>query len=119
MVFSTIYVLCLLIAILVLNIFAQKTGLHQAFFTYRADVKFFGHSNTICPFGILPTVLAMVISLWWESIETTCKTVQPFISMHCGAKCPSRGLGLSYASSFSLFAFLRALKKLLPAIAHY
>lgn len=110
MLFLTFYILGLLTAVLTLNIFAQKAGLYQTFFTYRANVKLFGHANTISPFAIIPTMFAIVITLWWESIDTTCRTVQPFISMHRGARYPSKGLGLSYASSFWLFASLRASK---------
>jgi hypothetical protein len=110
MIYLTLYVLGLLTAILVLYIFAQRAGLHHTFFTYRASVKLFGQANTISPFAIIPTLLAIVITLWWESIDTTCRTVQPLTSVHRSAKCPSKGLGLSYASSFWLFASLRALR---------
>ena len=105
-----LYILALLAAIVVLHVYAQRSELHQAFFTYRANIKLLGHSNTVSPLSVIPTLLAIVVTLWWESVDTNCRTVQPYISMQHDAKRPSQGIALSYLSWFWLFASLKALK---------
>jgi hypothetical protein len=105
-----LYVSGLLVAMVVLFQLAQRSQLHQAFFTYRADVVLFGDETTISPFALVPTLLAVVISLWWESINSTCRSAQPYISMCKGAAAPSQSTGLSYASSFWLWTSIKALK---------
>jgi hypothetical protein len=82
----------------VLYDYARRSELHQAFFTYRANIKLLGHSNTVSPLSVIPTLLAIVVTLWWESVDTTCRTVQPYISMQHDAKRPSQGIALSYLS---------------------
>jgi hypothetical protein len=105
-----LYIVGLLTGMVVLFQFARRSELYQAFFTYRANVKLFGNANTISPFAIVPTVLAVVIALWWESLDSTCRTVQPYVSMYRGAKRPHESIGLSYASSFWLWASFNALR---------
>ncbi|KAH6616889.1 hypothetical protein C7974DRAFT_319174 [Boeremia exigua] len=89
-----LYISGLLAGMVVLFQFAQRSQLHQAFFTYRANVMLFGNESTISPFAIIPTVLAVVIALWWESIDSTCRSVQPYISMYKGAATPLQSTGL-------------------------
>jgi hypothetical protein len=105
-----LYIVGLLTGMVVLFRFAQLSELHQAFFTYRANVKLFGKANTISPFATIPTLLAVIIALWWESLDSTCRTVQPYVSMYRGAKHPLESIGLSYASSFWLWASVAALR---------
>ena len=105
-----LYTLGLLTGIVVLHEYARRSGLHQAFFTYRVNMKLLGHVNTISPFPIIPTSLAIIVTLWWESVDTTCRTVQPYISMQHNAKRPSQGIVLSYVSHFWLFTSFKALK---------
>ncbi|KAJ8117434.1 hypothetical protein OPT61_g1379 [Boeremia exigua] len=105
-----LYIIGLLAGMAVLFWFAQRSELHQAFFTYRANVTLFGNTNTISPFAIIPTILAVVIAMWWESIDSTCRSVQPYISMYKGAETPLRSTGLSYASSFWLWVSFKALR---------
>jgi hypothetical protein len=105
-----LYVSGLLVGMVVLFHLAQRSQLHQAFFTYRANVKVFGDENTISPFALVPTVLAVVVALWWEAIDSTCRSVQPLISMYKGATVPVQSIGLSYASSFWLWTSFKALK---------
>jgi hypothetical protein len=104
------YTIGLLTGMVVLFQFAKRSELHQAFFTYRTNVKLFGKVNTISPFAIIPTLFAVIIALWWESLDSTCRTVQPYVSMHHGAKYPLQSIGLSYASSFWLWASVAALR---------
>lgn len=107
--FLLLYALGLLVAIVTLRQFARRSGLHQAFFTYRISIKLFGKANTLSPLTIIPTLLSIVIALWWESLDATCRAVQPFISMLRGKTRPSQGAGLSYASSFWLAVCIKAL----------
>jgi hypothetical protein len=104
------YVFGLLGGIVTLFEFARRSELHQAFFTYRANFKIFGNINTISPFAVVPTTLAIGITLWWESVDNTCRLVQPYIGMYHNAKRPSQGIGLSYAPSFWIWASFKALR---------
>ncbi|KAH3984651.1 hypothetical protein HBH98_160680 [Parastagonospora nodorum] len=105
------YVLGLLAGVVALYESARRSGLHQTFFTYRAEINVFGDANTISPFAIIPTVLAIVISLWWESVDTTCRTIQPYISMYHGEEARTDTVRLSYMSCFWLWASLKALRE--------
>jgi hypothetical protein len=104
------YAACLFAGTTILFVLAQRSELHQAFFTYRANIKVFGSSNYVLPFAILPTVLAVVITIWWDSVNITCRLVQPYTAIHHATQRPSQGLGLSYASHFWLGASAKALK---------
>jgi hypothetical protein len=105
-----LYILGLLAGIVVLHELSRRSGLHQAFFTYRTSIKLLGNENTISPFAIVPALLAVIATLWWESVDTTCRTVQPYISMQHHAKRPSQGIGMSYVSSYWVFASVKALQ---------
>lgn len=105
-----LYIAALLAAMAVLYNFSRRSKLHQAFFTYRAQIDILGNASTISPFAVIPTVLAIAISLWWESVDNTCRMIQPYISMYHEAETPSRSIGLSYASSFWLWASFKALR---------
>jgi hypothetical protein len=106
-----VYALSFFAGTVILFTFARRSELHQAFFTYRANIKVFGNANTISPFAIIPTVLAILINLWWETVDSTSRLVQPYVSMFHGPKRPSESTSLSYASCFWLWASLKAVRK--------
>lgn len=111
LVFLLSYVCALLVGIVALHVLAQRSSLHQSFFTYRARIKIFGKPNMISPFSVVPTIFAVVITLWWESVDTTCRTVQPYVSIRHTAKTPLSSVGLSYGSSFWIWASWKALRR--------
>ncbi len=105
-----LYTTALLVAAAVLLAFAQGSNLRQRFFTYRADVNIFGDTASISPFSIIPTLLSVVLSLWWGSIDNACRALQPFLNMSSAARKPSEGAGLTYVSTFWLWASYKAAK---------
>ncbi|KAH7076885.1 hypothetical protein BKA63DRAFT_411342 [Paraphoma chrysanthemicola] len=75
------YVSLILMATSVLFGISQRSSLRQSFFTYRAHVNVLGIDGLISPVTIVPVAFAIIIALWWESIDNTLKALQPFISM--------------------------------------
>lgn len=104
------YVLALLVATAVLFKFAGTSALRQEFFIYRANIDLLGHDASFSPFAIIPTFLAVGITLWWDSIDQACRALQPLLAISHDAEIPSHGIGLSYASSFWLWASAKAAK---------
>lgn len=104
------YVLALLIATAILFKFAGTSALRQTFFIYRANIEMFGHDASFSPFAIIPTFLAVGVTLWWDSIDQACRALQPYLAISYDTETPSRGIGLSYASSFWLWASAKAAK---------
>jgi hypothetical protein len=88
-----------LIAVLVLNAFSVRSQLFQLAFIYEADVSKFGLSfSTFAPISIAPTVVSIVVGLWWDQLDVTWRILQPFISMSRGPVAISAGAGLTYRS---------------------
>jgi hypothetical protein len=104
------YVLALLVATAILFKFAETSALRQKFFIYRANIEMFRHDASFSPFAVIPTFLAVGVTLWWDSIDQACRALQPYLAISHDAETPSRGIGLSYASSFWLWASAKAAK---------
>jgi hypothetical protein len=98
----------LLVAMATLLGFAQISELRQDFFTYRKKLHFLGSAPSFSPFSIIPTLLSMIISWWWSSIDSMCRALQPYLSMSHQPRKPSQGIGLTYVSSFWLWASVKA-----------
>lgn len=104
------FVVALLVATAVLFRFAGTSALRQTFFIYRANIDMFGHDASFSPFAITPTFLAVGVTLWWDTIDQACRALQPYLAISHDAETPSRGIGLSYTSSFWLWASVKAAK---------
>ncbi|KAH6629643.1 hypothetical protein C7974DRAFT_312087 [Boeremia exigua] len=87
-----LYILALLAAVSILFGLSQKSNLHQALFTYRANLEVFGGVKEFSPLAFTSTFLAVAVSLWWESIDNACRTLQPFIAMSSEPKLLSKDL---------------------------
>ena len=105
-----IYILALLAVVSTLFALSQKSNLHQALFTYRAKLDIFGGVKSFSPLAFVSTLLAVAITLWWESIDSACRTLQPLIAMSAEPKLLSKGIGLSYESTFWLWTSAKASK---------
>ncbi|KAF2465767.1 uncharacterized protein BDR25DRAFT_161827, partial [Lindgomyces ingoldianus] len=107
------YVLCLIVGVAVLQHFANRSsGLYQSAFVFQANLPGLNQNlGTIAPFSIIPTLMAIAVGLWWEGLDKSFRTLQPYFAMS-NSKSPvrvSRGFGLSYQSSYWLFATCKAL----------
>jgi hypothetical protein len=88
-----------MVAILVLNAFSARAQLSQAAFIYEANVSKLGLSfSTFAPISVAPTVISIVVGLWWDQLDSTWRMLQPFISMSRGPVPIRDGAGLTYRS---------------------
>lgn len=99
-------------AISVLLGFSETEGLYQTAFVYQLDFKVAGMElDAINPASILTTFLAVCISLWWGSVDSSMRKLQPFLAL---AKEPVKGqdgASLTYEASYMLWAAFRAVKR--------
>ena len=75
------------------------------------NFRFFGHAGSFSPLTLVTTVLAITVRLWWEAIDDTCRTLQPFLPMSYATRSLSRGLNLSYTTSSWIWASSKASRK--------
>jgi hypothetical protein len=68
-------------AIATLYAMSSTAGLRQAPFVYQMDLNVLQGSATLAPYKILPTLLALVVKLWFGAVGDTLKSLQPYISM--------------------------------------
>jgi hypothetical protein len=103
--------LAIAVAISVLLGVSETQGLYQTAFVYQLDFKVVGMQlDAINPASVLTTFLAACIALWWGSVDSSMRKLQPFLAL---AKRPVRGLegaGLSYEASYMLWAAIRAIR---------
>lgn len=100
-----------LIVITVLYHFARHNQLNQKAFLYEADLKFTENLvGKFAPHSILPTLLAVIIGLWWGSLEGVFKSAQPLIAMSKKPVARSESTKLSYQSSYLAWATTKAVK---------
>jgi hypothetical protein len=88
-----------MVAILILNAFSARSLLSQHAFIYEANISRLGLSfSNFAPISIAPTVVSIVVGLWWDQLDSTWRMLQPFISMSRGPVPISDGAGLTYRS---------------------
>ncbi|KAF2001470.1 hypothetical protein P154DRAFT_490415 [Amniculicola lignicola CBS 123094] len=105
----TLGLACLIVGLVVLKHFADDAQLHQSAFVYQARFSLLRtRISTIAPYSIVPTILAVVIGLWWDALDKSFRTLQPFLSMSKVSPVISKGAGLSYQGSYWAFAAVKA-----------
>ncbi|KAF1965119.1 hypothetical protein BU23DRAFT_629080 [Bimuria novae-zelandiae CBS 107.79] len=104
------YIAVLIIAITVVHKFASDSDLKKGFFIYRLNVDTLGRLGSFTPFSIIPTALAVLLGLWWNSLDVTFRVLQPYVSMSQAPREISRGAYVSYQSSYWLWATGKATK---------
>ncbi|KAI0192849.1 hypothetical protein F4808DRAFT_475445 [Astrocystis sublimbata] len=101
-----------LIAILTLYIYSKGHKLYQKAFAYTVSVSVKGVDlGDVNPASILTTLVAIIIGLWWGSLDTNLRRTQPFLAMAKGPVIASKGASISYRSSYLLWASTRAAKR--------
>lgn len=99
-------------AISVLLGFSETEGLYQTAFVYQLDFEVVGmHLDAINPASVITTLLAVCTALWWGSVDSSIRKLQPFLAL---AKKPVRGregAALSYETSYMVWAAIRAIKR--------
>jgi len=108
--FLALYIAALIIAVAVVYTFSNRSALEGGLFTYRIDLNALGHLGTFTPFSIIPTTLAVLLGLWWNGLDSTFRTIQPYITMSKSPTQIPRGAYVSYQSSYWLWATGKASK---------
>ena len=97
-------------AILVLFILAKTSGLYESAFTYQTNIlPSKSDLFTFAPYSIIPTLLAVIVSLWWDNIDDTFRRLQPFVAMARKAVPVSPNIGLSYIAAYPIWTVIKAL----------
>lgn len=102
--------IALIVGIAVLYHFSGMTGLYEKAFVWQIQLSSTNKGlSSVAPFSIIPTLFATGISLWWGAIDDNFRRLQPFLAMCNKGTRFSRGPGLSYQSTFWVWAFVKAL----------
>ncbi|KAF2125155.1 hypothetical protein P153DRAFT_390003 [Dothidotthia symphoricarpi CBS 119687] len=97
------------VAVLILSLFSSQSRLSQVAFVYKTDVSRLGLSfPSFAPISIAPTVVSIVIGLWWGQLDMMFRVLQPFISMSREPTPITKGAGLSYRSNTWVGAAIKA-----------
>lgn len=103
------FLILILVAVLVLNAFSARSRLSQLAFVYEADVSKLGLSfSTFAPISIAPTVVSIVIGLWWDQLDSTFRILQPYFAMSQRPTPITNGAGLTYRSKTWAGAAIKA-----------
>lgn len=99
----------LMAAVIVLYKYSRNSQLYQTFFVYSTNITVFGSQlSGVAPFPMIPTLLGVVVNLWWGAIDDNARHLQPYLSMSKRSTPISRGVGLSYQSSYGIWAAWKA-----------
>jgi hypothetical protein len=105
----SLFLICVLVAVMVLNAFSTQSRLSQQAFIYEANISKLGLSfSTFAPISIAPTVISIVIGLWWDQLDSTFRILQPYISMSRQPTPIRNGAGLTYRSKTWIGAAIKA-----------
>ncbi|PSN74373.1 hypothetical protein BS50DRAFT_539590 [Corynespora cassiicola Philippines] len=105
------YLACVLAGLITLYILARESRLYKSAFVWETNLPFFSSQiSAFAPFSIVPTILAIGISLWWSSLDATLRRLQPYLAMSKEPLKPKDGVCLSYQSSYWAWAMVKALK---------
>ncbi|KAI1126904.1 hypothetical protein F5Y10DRAFT_202426 [Nemania abortiva] len=103
-----------LTAIAYLYWYSDAFGLYQTAFVYAFDISVGGLDlGNVNPASLITTIVAVSIGLWWGSLDAVLRRIQPYLVL---AKRPitgssSEAIGISYVSSYLLWATWRAMKR--------
>ncbi|KAI1425350.1 hypothetical protein F5Y12DRAFT_714398 [Xylaria sp. FL1777] len=106
--------LTILTAIAYLYWYSDAVGLYQTAFVYAFDISVGGLDlGDVNPASLITTIVAVSIGLWWASLDTTLRRIQPYLVLAKKSitRSGSEGALISYISSYLLWATWRALKR--------
>ncbi|KAJ8132678.1 hypothetical protein O1611_g940 [Lasiodiplodia mahajangana] len=101
-----------MITILTLYIYSRGHKLYQKAFVYTISVSITGVDlGDANPASIVTTLVAVIIGLWWGSLDTNLRRAQPFLALATGPVNGFKGASISYRSSYLLWASARAARR--------
>lgn len=107
-----VLLLSVLAAIATLYAISRKQGLHQSAFVFAVDIEVNGESyGQVNPASIVTTLLGVCVSLWWGSLDSTLRQLQPFLALAAEPVYGWKGISVSYGSSYLLWAAQRAVRR--------
>lgn len=102
----------LLAAILALSRIAIDGVLQQEAFVYQIHTSIFDDDwAAFSPFSVVSSIIAVMIGLWWGSIDSVLRSLDPYICMSRSPRDMVNGAGLSYTSSYWFWASYKAARK--------
>lgn len=107
-----VLLLSLLASIATLYAYSKKQSLHQSAFVFAIDIKVSGKSyGQVNPASVVTTLLGVCVSLWWGSLDSTLRQLQPFLALASEPVHGWKGISVSYGSSYLLWAAQRAVRR--------
>jgi hypothetical protein len=94
------------ICMLVLRKFARERRLYRTAFVYQVSLGLF--NTSFSPHSVVATLIAVILGLCWDGIDKPMRTLQPYLSMSRKPTVASRGVALSYQSSYWAWAAAKA-----------
>jgi len=103
--------LTLIIGLGILQRLSSNSKLYQKAILYQVSFSIYQRKiTTIAPYSIIPTVIAVMVGFWWDSLDQHLRLLQPYISMSKLPRTIQNGAGLSYEMSYWLWAGVKAAK---------
>jgi hypothetical protein len=99
-------IIAVAIAMLVLRKFADEQVLFQKSFVQQVNLSLFHASFS--PHSLIATLIAVLIGLCWDSVDKAMRTLQPYLAMSKEPSEPSRGISISYESSYWIWATIKS-----------
>jgi hypothetical protein len=98
-----------MMVVLILNAYSARAQLSQRAFVSEIDISKWRLSfSTFAPISIAPTLISIIVGLWWDQLDSTFRILQPFISMSRGPTPLNKGAGLTYRSKTWMGAAIKA-----------
>jgi hypothetical protein len=108
---ASLFMAALMAGIIALFVEFQRSALYETAFVYQTSFHVSsGMTLDIAPYSIVPTLLAVFVKLWWGSLESTFRRLQPYVSMAGQSTKASCGILLSYVDSVMLWTSWKASK---------
>lgn len=105
-----IFLFAILAALEALYEVSRGEGIHQSAFVYQFNLKVHNSVTTLAPYSIVPTLLAVLVKLWFEAIGETFKRLRPYTSMATTAATASSSILVEYANTPLAITFFKATK---------
>lgn len=89
--------LALVTMLAVLFAMYHSTGILQRLLVTSLNIHIRNREvEALAPYSIIPTLIAISVKLWWESIDQTFRRLQPYVSMARNPTGKLAGASLSY-----------------------
>ena len=92
----------LAVGLAILHSYAIKGRLYRSAFVYRLSVG--SIKAQVSPFLVTATLLAVSLALCWDIVDRNMRVLQPYLQMAKGPTVTRKGAGLSYQSSYWIWA---------------